>query len=188
VKKILIAVDDTRSSKAVIASFCNNVRSPEEVIVLHVERLEGRSLMIDMLGEAEMSTLREALKDTEHKKALDRKAERILSYYKNELEDCCGARVKTVLREGRPSEEILKVAEEEGVDLIILGYWETTGLNRLIAGSVSREVKRGARMPVLTAKKTLMCEEPYSWSDAYDAVYVFAVIFIGLLFLGIFLS
>ena len=38
--------------------------SPEEIILLYVEKLEGSSLMDDMLGEAELSTLRE---EREHK-------------------------------------------------------------------------------------------------------------------------
>ena len=56
-KKILVAVDDTKGSEAVLTIFRNLVRPPEEVILLHVQRLEGRSLMIDMLGEAELATL-----------------------------------------------------------------------------------------------------------------------------------
>jgi len=70
-KKVLIAVDGTKASKAVLATFNNSVQLPQEVILLHVQRLEGRSLMIDMLGEAEMSTLKESLKDTQHKEELD---------------------------------------------------------------------------------------------------------------------
>ncbi|MDO9288821.1 MAG: universal stress protein, partial [Thermodesulfovibrionales bacterium] len=108
-KKILVAVDDTKGSKAVLAVFRNLVRPPEEVVLLHVERLEGRSLMIDMLGEAELSTLRESLKGTEYKEELDRKAEKILSYYRKELENSGLISVKTVIRDGIPAEEILKV-------------------------------------------------------------------------------
>jgi len=48
-KKVLIAVDDTKASKAVLTTFHNSVSQPDEIILLHVERLAGRSLMIDML-------------------------------------------------------------------------------------------------------------------------------------------
>ena len=74
-KKVLIAVDDTKGSKAVLSVFKNLVRPPQDVWLLHVQRLEGKSLMIDMLGEAELSTLRESLKGTEYKEELDRKSE-----------------------------------------------------------------------------------------------------------------
>lgn len=186
--KILIAVDDTKASKTVLATFYNSVQLPEEVILLHVERLEGRSLMIDMLGEAELSTLKESLKDTEHKKELDRKAQKILNYYRKEIEDSGFLNVRTVMRDGHPADEILKVAQQEGVELIILGYSGRKGLNRLIAGSVAKEVERKAMMPVLVAKRVSMCEEPYSWKDAYTAVTVTTAIMIGMFLLGIILQ
>lgn len=186
--KVLIAVDDTKASKAVLATFYNSVQLPEEVILLHVERLEGRTLMIDMLGEAELSTLKESLKDTEHKEELDRKAQKILNYYRKELEDSGFLKVRTVTRDGRPAEEILKVAQQEGVELIILGYSGRTGLNRLIAGSVAKEVEKKAEVPVLVAKRVSMCEEPYSWKDAYTAVTVTTAIMIGMFLLGIILQ
>lgn len=56
-KKVLIAVDETEGSKSVLSVFHNMVRPPETVVLVHVQRLEGKSMMIDMLGEAEMSTL-----------------------------------------------------------------------------------------------------------------------------------
>jgi nucleotide-binding universal stress UspA family protein len=137
---------------------------PAEVILIHVERLEVRSMMIDMLGEAELSTLRESLKGTEHKEKLDKKAEKILNYYKKEMENGGLVSVKTVVREGIPSDEILKVAQEENVHLIITGCNGKTGLNRLITGCVSKDVEKNARVPVLVAKQT--GDEASGWSKA----------------------
>lgn len=151
-KKVLVAVDDTKASESVIAVFDNLVRPPEEVILLHVERLEGRSLMIDMLGEAELSTLRESLKGTEYKEELDRKAEMVLNRYKRKFEHGGLIFVKTVVREGIPSEEIAKVAEEENVELIIVGCDGKKGFSRLISGCVSKDVERSSRVPVIVAK------------------------------------
>jgi nucleotide-binding universal stress UspA family protein len=151
-KKVLVAVDETKASKSVLSVFNNLVRPPEEVIILHVERLEGSTLMIDMLGEAELSTLREALKGTDYKEKLDRKAEKILNYYRKEIESAGLFSVKTVVREGIPSEEILKVAEEENAELIIMGCNGTKGLQRLMTGCVSKDVERSSKVPVLVAK------------------------------------
>ncbi|MEK7333570.1 MAG: universal stress protein [Nitrospirota bacterium] len=184
-KKVLIAVDDTKGSKAVLATFQNLVQRPEEVILLHVERLLGRSLMINTLGEADLSILKEELKDTEYKKELDRKAEKILNYYKKELEESGSFNIKTLLRDGLPAEDILKVAAEEGVELIILGYRGKEGLNRLITGSVARDVEKNSLVPVLAAKKPVMCEESYTWRDAYYAVSLSTLIILALFFLGI---
>ncbi|MCL5022463.1 MAG: universal stress protein [Nitrospirae bacterium] len=151
-KKVLVAVDDTKASESVVSVFDNLVRPPEEVILLHVERLEGRSLMIDMLGEAELSTLKESLQGTEYKEELDRKAERILNHYKKKFEHGGLICVKTMVREGIPSEEIARVAEEENVELVIVGCSGKQGLNRLITGCVSKDVERSSRVPVIVAK------------------------------------
>ena len=187
-KKVLIAVDDTKASKAVLTTFHNSVRQPEEIILLHVERLEGRSLMINMLGETEISTLKDAVKGTEHKAALDKKAGKVLDYYTKELKVSGPFNVTTVIREGIPAEEIIKVADAEGVELIILGCSGRKGINRIIAGSVSKDVRKNARVPVLVAKKAPICEEPYTWRDAFAAVSVTTAVVFGLFLLGVILQ
>jgi nucleotide-binding universal stress UspA family protein len=151
-KKVLVAVDDTKASESVVAVFDNLVRPPEEVILLHVERLEGRSLMIDMLGEAELSTLKESLQGTEYKEELDRKAEEILNHYKKKFEYGGLICVTTMVREGIPSEEIAKVAEEQNVELVIIGCDGKNGFSRLITGCVSKDVERSSKVPVIVAK------------------------------------
>ncbi len=184
-KKILIAVDEAKSSKAVLFTYYNLVQRPEEVVLLHVERLEGDSSMIDMLGEAEMKTLRESLADSEHRDRLSRKTERILGFYRKELEESGVARVSAIVRDGNPVEEILKVAREEGVDMILVGYSKQSGLHRLISGSVGKEVGKRADIPVLLAKMPTVCEEPYTWRDAYYAVSIAALTMFILFIIGI---
>ena len=180
-KKVLIAVDDTKASKAVLTTFHNSVSQPDEIIPLHVERLAGRSLMIDMLGETEISTLKDAIHGTEHKEALDEKAAKILDYYAKELNISGRLNVKKVIGQGIPAEDA------EGVELIILGYTGRKGLNRIIAGSVSKEVGKKAKVPVLVAKRAPMCEEPYTWKDAVAAVSVTSAVVFGLFILGVIL-
>lgn len=182
--KVLIAVDGTKSSTAVLSTYYNLVKKPESVVLLHVEKLEGRSLMVDMLGDAEMTTLKESLEGTEHKEALDAKADKILTYYKHEFENSGVVDVVTKLRAGHPCDEILKVATEENVDLILIGNSTRRGLNRLIAGSVAREVQNHTKVPVLVAKRPASCEEPYSWKDAIAAVSVTSAIVFALFLFG----
>lgn len=152
-KTILMAVDDTKGSKSALemcAYTCKCMNS-EAVIVLYVEKFEGRSLMDEMLGEAEMSTLKEVLAGTEYKKKLDTKAEAILSYYKKALTDKGVAGVRTLLKAGHPAEEILKTAKEEKADLIIIGS-RGKRVSHLFMGSVSREVANNAGVSVLLVK------------------------------------
>lgn len=164
-KKVLIAVDETEGSKAVLSVFRNMVRPPETVVLVHVQQLEGKSMMIDMLGDAELNTLRESLKGSEHKEALDQRSQKVLNYYKKELDNGGLVNVKTVVRDGVPSDEIMKVAQEEGVDLIITGYNGKTVMQRMISGSVSKEVEKNAPVPVLVAKNPTEAEK-YAWSAA----------------------
>lgn len=186
-KKILIAVDDTKGSKAVLLVFHYFAITAVEVILLHVERLEGKSLMIDMLGEAELSTLKESIEGTEHKEALDNKAENILNYYKKELRNNNILNVKTVIKEGNPAEEILRVAGEEGVELIIMGYSGKKWLNRLITGCAAKEVERNTKIPILIAKKPFVYQEVYSLKSAYTAILTTMAVVFGLFFLSIFI-
>ncbi|MDA8106975.1 MAG: universal stress protein [Nitrospiraceae bacterium] len=187
-KKVLIAVDDTKGSKAVLSTFFNLVNPVQEVVLLNVERLEGESLMIDMLGDAELSTLREMVRDSEHKKALDARAGKVLDFYRKEIEESCRASVKTVIREGIPAEEILKAADEEGAELIILGQSRQKGFGRLVGGNVAKDVQQQGKVPVLIAKAASMCEEPYSWRDAYAAVSITTAIIFCMFLLGVILE
>ena len=150
-EKVLIAVDETQGSRATISAFQNLTRKPRTVVLVTVQRLLGDSLVIDMLGEPEMQTLRESLKDTEYKEALDNKAENVLAFYASELRNN-GVTVKTVVRDGPPAEEILKVAREERVDLIIIGHSCKNFIQRLISGSVTREIMKNGLVPFLVSK------------------------------------
>ena len=132
-KNILLAVDDTKGSKAAIPAFSSLfpcVR-PENVILLYVERFEGRSLMTEMLPESELATLKEVLQGTEYKAALDKKADAILGYYRKALEEKGGTGIKA--------------------DMIIIGSRGKT-VGNLFMGSVSREVANKAEIPVLLVK------------------------------------
>ncbi len=187
VNRVLLVVDDTRSSGSVLSSFQNLVRRPQTAILLYVQRLEGRSFLTDMLGDAEMSTLKDALKDSEHKQKLDRTAAAVLDRFRRELEDV-GINVKPVIRAGHPAEEILKVADEEAAELIIMGGDGRKGLNRFISGNFAKEVQERAKVPVLVAKRVNLCEEPYTWRDAVAAISVTTILIAGLYILGIFLQ
>jgi nucleotide-binding universal stress UspA family protein len=58
----------------------------------------------------------------------------------------------TLLREGRPSSEIISVAENEDVDLIILGSRGIGGVTGWVLGSTSKSVVESCKKPVLVVK------------------------------------
>lgn len=152
-KKVLIAVDDTKGTKNAFIT-CSRICScmrPESIVLVYVEKFEGRSLIDEMLGDAELSTLKEVLEGTEYKEALDRRAQEILNFYKKSLEDNGVTGVKTVIKAGHPADEILNTAKEEGVDMIIIGSRGKRVSHRFM-GSVSREIVNRAEVPVLVVK------------------------------------
>ena len=59
-------------------------------------------------------------------------------------------RVEPRLTMGEPATEIVRVANEENVDLIVMGTHGRTGLSRFFMGSVAEQVIRHATCPVLT--------------------------------------
>ncbi len=54
---------------------------------------------------------------------------------------------------GAPADAIVRLAETENVDLIVMGTHGRTGLSRLVMGSVAEAVVRRAPCPVLTYKQ-----------------------------------
>ncbi len=54
---------------------------------------------------------------------------------------------------GDPAMAIAKLAQEEGVELIVMGTHGRTGLMRLLMGSVAEAVVRRAPCPVLTLRQ-----------------------------------
>lgn len=55
--------------------------------------------------------------------------------------------------QGDPATEIVRVAEEEGVDMIVMSTHGRKGLTRVLMGSVAEAVVRRANCPVLTLKQ-----------------------------------
>ncbi len=152
--KILIAVDDTKSSKEIFSK-CTHIckcMAPEVIILLYVEKFGGRSLMNEMLGDAELGTLQEVLEGTEYKEAMDQKAEKILSFYKNALQEKSPVpNVQTMVKGGIPAEVIVQTAKDEDASMIIIGS-RGKRVSHLFMGSVSREVANTADRPVMIVK------------------------------------
>lgn len=75
---------------------------------------------------------------------------------KKELERCCVEEMRGYkdieygIVKGLPHEEILKFADENNIDMIIIGTHSRKGLDRIIFGSTAEKVVRNARCPVLT--------------------------------------
>jgi nucleotide-binding universal stress UspA family protein len=81
-----------------------------------------------------------------------------------------GVRAERRLVEGDPATEVLRVAQEIGADLIVMGTHGRTGLARLLMGSVAEQVMRQAHCPVLTLKTPLAEDAAPATSEATTSV------------------
>jgi nucleotide-binding universal stress UspA family protein len=147
-----MAVDGRTGSMSALSVYRTMAREPDSVILLTVRRAGGKSTTTGELRESGLKALRNSMPDPGHKEALDRKTKKILDFCMQEIENIGPVSVKALVRDGVPSEEILKAAREEEVDLIIMGRSGKSAFRRLVAGFVAEEVERAATVPVLVAK------------------------------------
>ena len=81
------------------------------------------------------------------------KAEEILSQTKQLAKDCCNVvNYKEKLACGPVSSEIVRIAEEERFDVIVIGTRGLRGLKRMLMGSVAAEVLQHAHCPVTVVR------------------------------------
>ena len=69
-----------------------------------------------------------------------------------EMAKSVGLTVNRVIIEGRPAEDILKLAGERKMDLIVVGGIGVTGLEKFLLGSVAEKVVRNSKVPVLVVR------------------------------------
>jgi nucleotide-binding universal stress UspA family protein len=60
--------------------------------------------------------------------------------------------IEAIVRQGVPYVEILKVGEEERIDLIVIASLGKSGFAKYLIGSVARNVLKGSKCPVLLTK------------------------------------
>jgi len=63
-----------------------------------------------------------------------------------------GAKIQVMVVEGKPFVEIIRLAKEQGADLIVLGTHGRSGLAHILIGSTAEKVVRKATCPVLTIR------------------------------------
>jgi nucleotide-binding universal stress UspA family protein len=82
---------------------------------------------------------------------LKTEAQKAISKVK-EYGEASGVKVKEVLLEGHPSSEIIDFAENNDIDLIVMGTLGKTGLDRFLMGSVAEKVVRNSKVPVMVVR------------------------------------
>lgn len=144
--KILIAVSDDESSKDAIAFARRLIETSSvdhEVKVLDVATWALDSYLI----ASPMTGFPPANLD-EQQEAVDHHAEEVAE----EAAAALSPRAEAMVVRGDPARAICEVAEDEGVDLIVLGTHDRGAFGRLWFGSVSDHVVHHAPCPVLVVR------------------------------------
>ncbi len=69
-----------------------------------------------------------------------------------QCEECAGLELEELIVHGEAASEIVRVAKEKSVDLIVVSSHGRTGLGRILFGSTAEAIVRHAQCPVLVVK------------------------------------
>jgi nucleotide-binding universal stress UspA family protein len=147
--KILLAIDDSRYSEAVVGlvKALRIGRKAEATVLTVIPEhvfLGGRTLA-DLLRRS--STLKTQLRKAEEERALE-----LLAKLSNSLATR-GLKVETIVRRGSPADEIIKTCQSIGADLVLVGFKGTSDVSEFLLGSVTHKVIKYAPCSVLVAKR-----------------------------------
>jgi nucleotide-binding universal stress UspA family protein len=70
-----------------------------------------------------------------------------------EMAEKAGIAVTKKITEGYPTEDIIRISEEDDMQLIVMGGIGATGLDRFLLGSVADKVVRSSKIPVLVVRR-----------------------------------
>lgn len=73
--------------------------------------------------------------------------------YIEKIGKAVGAEVESRVLKGNPAEKILSFAEDNNIDMIIVGSLGKSGYERVLVGSVSDKIIRHAKVPVLVVRE-----------------------------------
>ncbi len=144
--KVLYPTDFSEPSKKAIR-YVKKLREAgtREIIILHVIDEYELSAMVEGCGWIGQDP-NKCLKQLERTQR--EKAEKELERIREELETE-GIKVETLIEKGTPYKKIIETAEKENVALIVMGSHGKGVLKELLIGSVSENVVRHIKIPVL---------------------------------------
>ncbi len=120
------------------------------IIILHV---------VEPMTETAQAVIETYLSDVDVKKIERDGMEKVFNYMKKRvdtfLKNECGKSLESepieeiTVVNGKPSEEILRIAEEQNVDLIVLGKSSNKVRGNRVMGSTTRRVNRLSKVPIM---------------------------------------
>ena len=146
-QKILLPTDGSLNSKRAGKHAIKLADPQGQIIILHV--IEGYDMQTGVLPISTLPNPDESLFEE-----LENEGEQILKNLKQDIrkenpDKSDNLKFISLIREGKPYLEILKIMDEEEVDLVVMGASGKHGLDRVILGSVTERVVREASKPLL---------------------------------------
>ena len=138
--RILVAVDGSEfADKAFNAAAGLAKQFGAKLLVMHVVQMPPM-LSVDKTTVNALQT------------QLEKEAERVLLKCKSEAQSKFGIDIETIKLRGRPAEMIVDTAKARDIELIVVGSRGLSGFKGMFLGSVSSDVTRSAKQPVLVVR------------------------------------
>lgn len=152
IKKILYCTDLGKHTTPVFLHALSQAEKNNATItILHV---------VEPISETARAVIETYMSDTDVSKVQRDGMEKVFNYIKDErvakfLKEECSSNIedepieKIRVVAGTPSEEILRIAEESDIDLIVVGKSSNKVRGNRVMGSTTRQVNRLSKVPVL---------------------------------------
>lgn len=152
-QQILVPMDTSASATAALEHVLNFFPA-SEISVLHVVDVEASDSFLQRVLPEECDEQRKAAERTA--KTVLEHAQTVSAEYEREI--------TTAIASGRPTREITAYAEENDLDVIVMGTHGRSGLSRLLLGSLSDVVMRRSSVPVMIVREPIETDQTKSTS------------------------
>lgn len=144
--KILLPTDGSKNSERAIAHALTIAEFEDaEIVVLNVVD----SVYLTGLPEEDLITKSEMILEEESKRVTSRVEEIIKKLEEEKDSESKEIKVSTKTIEGNAADVILKVSENEDIDLIVIASSGKHMLDRFLLGSVTEKTVRHTKVPIL---------------------------------------
>jgi nucleotide-binding universal stress UspA family protein len=140
-KKILIATDGSKATEKAVDFGIEIARlNGSKVYAVYV--IDITSYDSILMDEAWVKNMQDQFEKTGHE----------ATSYIEENAKAVGVEAESVILKGNPAKEIMDFAEEQKVDMIVVGSLGKSGVEQFVIGGVSEKVSRNAKVPVLVVR------------------------------------
>ncbi len=147
-QKVLVPLDGSETSECVLPHVENIARSCKSAEIILFRVCEHSAVLADYPAEFKTSWEDHVRQETEHQQTQCR-------LYLSDMEkklSTAGFKVTSASGLGNPVEEILKYAEQNRVDLIVIASHGHSGITRWAFGNTVQRVIQASTVPVLVIK------------------------------------